>query len=56
MTYSEVILGSSQHLFSVHNLVIEHDYNELDFKNQPENIAKILNKSYQLGVNQFLLM
>ena len=53
MTYSEVILGSSPFIFSPQFGHRTRLY-ELDFKNQPENIAKILNKSYQLGVNQFL--
>lgn len=53
MTFNEVILGSSPFIFSPQFGHRTRLY-ELDFQNQPENIAKILDKSYELGVRQFL--
>ncbi|OED30462.1 hypothetical protein [Methanosphaera sp. WGK6] len=54
MTFSEVILGSSPFLFAPQFGHRTRLY-ELDFQNQPENIAEILDKVYEMGVHEILL-
>lgn len=54
MTFNEIILGTSPFIFAPQFGHRTRLY-ELDFENQPENIAKILDKSYELGVHKILL-
>ena len=54
MTFNEVILGSSPFTFAPQFGHRTRLY-ELDFKDQPDNIAEIMDKAYELGVNEFLL-
>lgn len=54
MTFNEVILGTSPFIFSPQFGHRTRLY-ELDFEKQPENIAEILNKSYEMGVTRILL-
>lgn len=51
MTFNEVILGTSPFIFAPQFGHRTWLY-ELDFKDQPENIAEILDKSYELGVHR----
>lgn len=53
MSFNEVILGSSPFIFGSQFGHRTRLY-ELDFDNQPENIAEILDKSYELGVRKIL--
>lgn len=54
MTFNEIILGTSPFIFAPQFGHRTRLY-ELDFENQPENIAKILDKSYQMGVHKIML-
>lgn len=54
MTFNEVILGTSPFIFAPQFGHRTWLY-ELDFKDQPENIAEILDKSYELGVHRIFL-
>ena len=54
MTYDKIILGTSPFVFSPQFGHRTRLY-ELDFENQPENIAKILDKSFEMGVDNIML-
>lgn len=54
MTFKEIILGTSPFIFAPQFGHRTRLY-ELDFEKQPENIAKILDKSYEMGVHKILL-
>lgn len=54
MTYDEIILGTSPFIFAPQFGHRTRLY-ELDFEKQPENIAEILDKSYEMGVKTILL-
>ncbi|MCD7781889.1 MAG: hypothetical protein LUG89_04270, partial [Methanosphaera sp.] len=54
MTFNEVILGSSPFTFSPHFGHRTRLY-ELDFQDQPENIAQILNCANSMGVSRIHL-
>ncbi len=54
MTFNEIILGTSPFIFAPQFGHRTRLY-ELDFEKQPENIAEILDKSYELGVHNILL-
>lgn len=54
MTFNEIILGTSPFIFAPQFGHRTRLY-ELDFQKQPENIAEILDKSYELGVHSILL-
>ncbi len=54
MTFNEIILGTSPFIFAPQFGHRTRLY-ELDFEKQPENIAEILDKSYQMGVHTILL-
>ncbi|HIH35537.1 MAG TPA: hypothetical protein HA277_04620 [Methanosphaera sp.] len=54
MTFKEIILGTSPFIFAPQFGHRTRLY-ELDFENQPENIAKVLDKSYEMGVHKILL-
>ncbi|RAP51444.1 MAG: hypothetical protein BZ138_05205, partial [Methanosphaera sp. rholeuAM270] len=54
MTFTEIILGTSPFIFAPQFGHRTRLY-ELDFEKQPENIAEILNKSYELGVHNIML-
>lgn len=53
MTFNEIILGTSPFIFAPQFGHRTRLY-ELDFEKQPENIQKILDKSYELGVHKIL--
>jgi len=54
MTFNEIILGTSPFIFAPQFGHRTRLY-ELDFEKQPENIQKILDKSYENGVQKILL-
>lgn len=54
VTFNEIILGTSPFIFAPQFGHRTRLY-ELDFEKQPENIAKILNRSYELGVHTIML-
>ncbi len=54
MTFNEIILGTSPFIFAPQFGHRTRLY-ELDFENQPENIVKVLDKSYEKGVHKILL-
>lgn len=54
MAFNEIILGTSPFIFAPQFGHRTRLY-ELDFEKQPENIAEILNKSYELGVHTIML-
>ena len=54
MTFNEIILGTSPFIFAPQFGHRTRLY-ELDFEKQPGNIAEILNKAYDLGVQKILL-
>ena len=54
MTFNEIILGTSPFIFAPQFGHRTRLY-ELDFEKQPENIQKILDKSYEMGVHKILL-
>ena len=54
MTFNEIILGTSPFIFAPQFGHRTRLY-ELDFEKQPENIAEILDKSYEMGVKKILL-
>lgn len=54
MTFNEIILGTSPFIFAPQFGHRTRLY-ELDFEKQPENIQKILDKSYEKGVHKILL-
>lgn len=54
LTFNEIILGTSPFIFAPQFGHRTRLY-ELDFEKQPENIAEILNKSYELGVHTIML-
>lgn len=54
MTYDKIILGTSPFIFSPQFGHRTRLY-ELDFENQPENIAKILDKSFDMGIDTIML-
>lgn len=54
MTFNEIILGTSPFIFAPQFGHRTRLY-ELDFEKQPENIAEILNKSYELGVHKIMM-
>lgn len=54
MTFNEIILGTSPFIFAPQFGHRTRLY-ELDFEKQPENIAEILDKSYQMGVHSILM-
>lgn len=54
MTFSEIILGTSPFTYAPQFGHRTRLY-ELDFQGQPENIAEILDKVYELGVSQILI-
>lgn len=54
MTFNEIILGTSPFIFAPQFGHRTRLY-ELDFEKQPENIQKVLDKSYEKGVHKILL-
>ncbi len=54
MTFNEVIFGTSPFLFAKQFGHRSRLY-ELDFQRQPENVAKILDKAYSMGVDTLML-
>lgn len=54
MTFNEVILGNAPFIGATRFGHRSRLY-ELDFKKQPENIAKIMNKSNEMGVKNILI-
>lgn len=54
MAFNEIILGTSPFIFAPQFGHRTRLY-ELDFEKQPENIQKILDKSYEKGVHKILL-
>ena len=54
MTFNEVILGTSPFIFAPQFGHRTWLY-ELDFKDQPENIAEIFDKTYEMGVHKIFL-